>query len=749
MRCRQFWLLVVGGVAAAPWTQALAIGKGATTGGAAHFETAIRPLLLRRCVTCHGAATMRGGLRLDRGDLASRGGDSGKAWIAGDPDHSLIIRAVSGKAAGKTMPPSGPRLAPAEVKALSDWIRSGAPWPASQGSTAASAHWAFRAPVMSKPPAVRQTAWVRTPVDRFVLSRLEQAAIRPSPEADRETLLRRLSLDLTGLPPTLEDRSRFLGDRRPDAYDQLVDRLLASPAFGERWGRHWLDVARYADSDGYEKDSPRPNAYLYRDWVIRAVNEDVPFDRFTELQLAGDLLPNPSLSDRIATGFHRNTLKNREGGVDPEEDRNKIAVDRTNTTGTVWLGLSVGCAECHTHKYDPIPHREYYQLFAFFNDTDDVEIPAAEVAFRSDKDAKASVLAAPAGPREARIHLRGDFLRPGETVQPGGLSVLPALKPSSARATRLDLARWLVSPENPLTARVAVNRVWQILFGRGIVATPNDFGVRGDAPSHPELLDWLAVTHRTPAADGGLGWSLKRLIRLLVTSATYRQTSATRPDLIEIDPKNVLLARQSRFRVEAEIVRDLHLAASGLLNGTVGGPSIRPPLPADIAALGYAGSVKWAESKGAERYRRGLYVFYQRTVPYPLLATFDAPDSNTSCTRRERSNTAIQALTILNDPVFFECAQVLARRVAAGADSDPERVRLLWRVALSRDPTQRESERISQLQRDVADRVVGTSDGGKKMVGPAPTPELPLHELAGWVAAARTVFNLEEFLTRE
>jgi len=799
------WTLGLSALSVCGATAGLAAGVGVPA-GAVDFSRDVRPVLVARCFSCHGPDQKQGGLRLDRRADALRGGDHGAVIVPGKAAASPLIRYVAGSDPKKVMPPTGPRLTAAQVGVLRAWVDQGASWPEAAAQGAAASHWAFRPPIRPRPPAVRDRAWVRNPIDSFVLARLERERLRPAPEAGRATLLRRAHLDLTGLPPTPAELDAFLTDPAPDAYERVVDRLLASPHFGERWGRHWLDLARYADSDGYEKDLPRPYAYLYRDWVIRALNADMPFDRFTIEQMAGDLLPAATVEQKIATGFHRNTLKNREGGVDQEEDRNKIAVDRVNTTGAVWLGLTVGCAECHSHKYDPLSQREYFGLFAFFNSVSDVELPvptAAEqqaydqaraawqaergrleglvAAARAGTDAaalrkaeaalaehgkkqppppatKAQITIETDPPPPTHVHIRGDFLRKGERVEPHTPAVLPPLAGGpGARPTRLDLARWLVSPGHPLTGRVTVNRVWQHLFGRGLVGTPDDWGKRGERPTHPELLDWLAVEFGGRPSDAPpepgspvRPWSLKSLVRLVVTSATYRQSSEPRPDLRQRDPRNLLLARQSRFRPEAEIMRDLVLAVSGLLHREVGGPSIRPPLPADIAALGYANSVKWTETTGPARYKRGMYIFLQRTVPYPLLATFDAPDSNTACTRRERSNTPLQALTLLNDPAFVEGAQALGRRLVAEGGPSPEgRVGLAFRLCLSREPTSTEAERLTAFQREIARLCAADPQAARKLAGPGPDPGSDPAELASWVAVARTVLNLDEFLTRE
>jgi hypothetical protein len=530
-------------------------------------------------------------------------------------------------------------------------------------------------------------------------------------------LLRRLSLDLTGLPPSPERVRAFLEATRRDseaAWAEAVDELLASPHFGEHWARHWLDLARYADSDGYLGDAERPWAWVYRDWVIDAIRDDLPFDRFSMEQLAGDLLPGATVEQRVATGFHRHVLRNTEAGADRELDRTKQVVDRVATTGTVWLGLTLGCAECHDHKHDPVPQRDFYRLYAYFNNVEDVDLPLPG----TDPVRRAPVLRERAeGRRPTRIHVRGDYARPGEEVSPGVPEALHPL-PAGAPPDRLGLARWLFDEANPLTARVAVNQIWQALFGVGLVATPDDFGVHGTPPTHPELLDWLALSFRRS------GWSRKALIRTIVTSATYRQSSAnTRPDL-----SNELLWRQESIRVGAETVRDLHLAVSGLLSPKIGGPGVYPPLPGFVTEVGR--SVKWPESQGADRYRRGLYIFRKRTVLYPMLTVFDAPDTSASCARRERTDSPMQALTLLNDPVFFECAEALARDVSARHGADPEPAAAeLFRRCLQREPDLGERETLLAAHRS--------------FLASGADPELAL------VALARVVMNLDEFVTRD
>jgi uncharacterized protein DUF1553/uncharacterized protein DUF1549/cytochrome c len=815
------------------------------------FARDIEPLLARRCFVCHGAAQQMSGLRLDSKDAALKGGASGVDIKPGNSAESRLIRLVAGLEK-KPMPPVGARLTADEVGLLRAWIDQGVEWSARN-----STHWSFQKIRRPAVPAVRNREWPRNPIDNFILARLESEAIAPSPEAGKLTLLRRLSLDLTGLPPTPEEERAFLGDNRPDAYERQVDRLLDSPHFGERWARYWLDLARYADSDGYEKDRARPWAWRYRQWVIGAFNRDLPFDEFTIEQLAGDLLPHRNQDTLIATGFNRNTLTNREGGTDPEQFRDEEVLDRAATLGTVWMGLTVGCAQCHNHKYDPITQKEFYQLTAFFNSQEEVNIPAPlpgelgpYLAARPEYDRKrkalldeykipeafadyqsklreaathpghhedwdfaygefthtvdnarkvlfldpakrseiqqnaildvffgscgnlypkehcdelkvrdvrqklndlaaktpavsyAPVLLENDTPPKTYIHVKGDWRQHGEEVQPGTLSILPPL-PAGEKPTRLALAKWLVSPDHPLTSRVAVNRLWQEVFGRGIVYTSEDFGTTGDRPTHPELLDWLAAEYMQR------GWSTKQMIRLMVTSATYRQSSNARPDIAAKDPLNTLLARQSRLRLPAELIRDEALFAGGLLDMRIGGPSVRPPQPKGVAELSYAGSVKWNESTGPDRYRRGLYILFQRTVPYPQLMNFDEPNSNLSCTRRERTNTPLQALNLLNDPVFLEAAQGLAFRIMRES-SGPFRDRLnfAYQVAIGRPPTTREAERMGKFFDDTT-RDLTSNPQTVTALFPNQLEGIPQSEAAAWVELSRVLLNLDEFITRD
>ncbi len=729
------------------------------------FLRDVQPLLAKHCYDCHGSNTQEAGLRLDLRDKALEGGDSGPSIVPSKPEESLLVDRITAEDEDSRMPPSwaeSPALDPQTIDLVRRWIVQGAIWPAPETGQqrAASAHWAYQPLRSSEPPAVEGAAWVRNPIDNFVLARLEAAGIEPSAEADRYTLIKRLHYDLVGLPPEPEEADQFAQDTSPDAYEELVDQLLASPHFGERWGRHWLDKARYADSDGYEKDNPRPDAWHWRDWVIDAVNRDMPFDKFTIQQLAGDLLPDAGPTERLATAFHRQTLTNTEGGVDQEEFRVAAVKDRVETTGAVWLGLTVGCAQCHSHKYDQITQREYYQFFAFFNNGDEVthEVPTSDEAMarygeQNKKEPKQPVLEARVIAERTKdrrrnflLH-RGDFLQPTVEVQPATLEVLPPLEPRSKTGSpdRLDLARWLVDPANPLPHRVAVNHIWAYLFGQGIVATANDFGVRGEPPTHPDLLEWLARRFIES------GFSRKAMIRLIVGSSTYRQSSRHRPELAETDPLNKMLYRQNRFRVEAEIVRDLALAASGLLSRKIGGPSVFPPMPADVAALSYASNFKWDTSKGEDRYRRGMYTFFKRTAPHPNLITFDCPDANTAALSRRTSNTPLQALTTLNNEVFVEAAQGLARLCSTDGDAatDEGRLTRVFRQCVARPPTGAERQPLLELLGKTRRWYAAHPEEAKKLTETHRAEEVPAEENAAWIATARIVLNLDEFITRE
>ncbi|NUM99536.1 MAG: DUF1549 domain-containing protein [Bryobacteraceae bacterium] len=806
------------------------------------FESAVKPVLRANCWACHSARNRISGLALDSRDAVLAGGNRGPAVRPGQSAASLLMAAVRHEGAVK-MPPTT-RLKEEQVEVLRAWIDAGVPWSSTPAKIRAAGHWAFQPVRRPAVPEVRNSAWTRNAIDRFIAARLEKEGLPPSPEADKYTLLRRVSLDLTGLPPSPAEVDAFLADRSPDAYERVVDQLLASPHFGERWGRHWLDLARYADSDGYNIDSPRP-MWKYRDWVINALNRDMPFDQFVIEQIAGDLLPHPTADQLIATGFHRNTLLNLEGGIDFEQYRVEAVADRTDTTGVVFLGLTVGCARCHDHKYDPVSQRDFYRLYAFFNNIDEMtngrdrsraqepvlEFPTCDQSIQREtirtqiallegelasyqaaldskfanwekevrahppekmppellsavkrditgrteierdelmrffheqdlgwKERRASIAALRRrepkvdaalilrelpSPRESYIHLGGDFLRKGEAVEPGTPQVLPQL-PSAGRATRLDLARWLVSKQNPLTSRVMVNRVWQRYFGRGLVATENDFGTQGAKPAYPDLLDRLASEFMDS------GWKLKALHRAIVTSATYRQASANRPELAQRDPENSLVARQNRLRLEAEIIRDAALAASGLLSRKIGGPSAYPPLPEGAMGVTQVNR-EWPVSKGEDRYRRGMYTFFWRSAPHPALMAFDAPDATAACTRRNRSNTPLQSLTTLNNEAFFEAARHLGRRIVKESTAeDTARVEHAFRLALARPPSPGERDRlIAFVQTEQRYFEANETEAADLAADPGMGRPRDLAPIAAWISASRALLNLDEFLTRE
>jgi len=694
------------------------------------FNRDVRPILAAKCYACHGpdGDKRKADLRLDVRAEAVK-----EAIKPGKPEASAFWQRITSHDTDEVMPPpSSPKqLTNAERDMFRRWIAEGAEY---------QEHWSFVPIRRTAPPAGTSL----NPIDRFIQAELAKHDLQPSPEASPAALIRRLSLDLTGLPPTPAEVTAFVSEWdstssfviRNASFLSLVERLLASPHFGERWGRHWLDMARYADSNGFLGDAVRPNAWRYRDWVIEAINRDLPFDEFTIEQIAGDLLPNPARDQIAATGFHRNAALNTEAGLDKEEARFQNLADRVNTTGRVWMCLTVGCAQCHTHKYDPITIRDYYGFYAFFNNTADRDEPTSKAPALAEvtKDR-----------RQTYVHMAGDYTRRGPDVVPASLSALPPMKsPAQTEATRLDLARWLVSPKHPLTSRVAANQVWSTLFGTGLVRTLDDFGATGDPPSHPELLNWLASEFMRS------GWSRKQLIRSIVMSAAYRQSSAHRDDLNEIDPLNRLLARQSRLRLDAEILRDSALTVSGLLTRTLGGPSIMPPLPGDIFDVGR--SVKWEVSQGHERYRRGLYILTMRSILYPMLTTFDAPDATDACVRRDRSNTPLQALTMMNDPVFVEAAQALALRVIRRAPPDTtKRLQHLFNLTLSRQPRADELQRLRTFYNEQKVRIRSGGQDALKTLGiiESSVPVTKTVEAAALVAMARVLMNLDEFINRE
>ena len=799
------------------------------------FNRDIRPILTGKCFACHGPddKTRKANLRLDVRDGALKPARSSLPAITPrDPSKSELLTRVTSDSDTTRMPPAkvGKPLSEKEVELLKRWIEQGAPY---------AQHWAFVKPQRPAVPVVGDKTWPINPIDNFIMARLEKEGLRPTAALERYALARRVAIDLTGLPPTIEEADRFVKDTRPDAYERYVDLLLAKPAYGERFAQVWLDLARYADSQGYANDPDR-TIWRWRDWLIQAQNDNMPYDRFTIEQLAGDLLPNPTQSQLIATGFHRNTLTNTEGGTDAEEFRSAAIVDRVNTTFQVWMGVTMNCAQCHNHKYDPILQKEYFQLYAIFNNCEDanggndaptitvavvgkekefetVTAQLAEARKKLDEETRAvdarqaewektvertklpkelaDLLAQPADkrdkkllpklqayhrseseswqkldaevkeltaksaqlgtttpilrelkkPRVTHIQIRGNFLAKGDLVTPG----LPEAFSASIEKgpiDRLTLARWLVSADNPLTARVAVNRLWEEIFGVGLVLTSEDFGIQGEPPSHPELLDWLATEYIR------LGWDTKKMLKLMVLSAAYRQSSQVSPELAKSDPLNRLLARGPRVRLSAEAIRDQALFAAGLLSPKMYGPPVQPPRPNFGLSAAFGSSTDWQPSTGEDRYRRALYTRWRRNASYPSQTTFDAPERTICNVRRLRTNTPLQALVTLNDPVYVEAAQAMARRIVKeGGDTTAAKVTFAFRTVLTRPPSEKETQRLvdlfdkarAQYEKDPAKAHAMAT----KPLGAAPK-DMNVTDLAAWTVVANVLLNLDETLAK-
>ena len=764
------------------------------------FNRDIRPILSNHCFNCHGpdAGTREADLRLDtRAGLLGDGKEAAGVIVPGQIEESPLWQRISSSDPFEQMPPPeyGKPLTAQQKDLIRQWIEQGAAW---QG------HWAFVPPTRPAVPQVQHDQWPANAVDSFLLARMEAAGVSPSPPADRATLLRRLSLDLTGLAPTPAETAAFLSDTRPGAWERQVERLLASPHFGERLAVYWLDLVRYGDSGGYHSDNT-VHISPYRDYVIHAFNDNLPFDRFTREQLAGDLLPSPTTEQIVAAGYNRLNKTTEEGGAQGAEYLAKYAADRVRTTAGAWLGATLGCAECHDHKYDPYTMRDFYSFAAFFADVKEqgkyagngrrepetmvpsrfqeshlarlaqeqtqlearlAQGPAAgeqaaieqRLAALADErkaieaDFTRTMITVAVQPREMRILPRGNWMdRTGEVVQP---AVPQFLEPTSLhqtasqrRLTRLDLANWIASPDNPLTARVFVNRLWKLFYGAGLSRDLDDVGAQGQWPTHPALLDYLAVEFVER------GWDIKHLVRLMVAAQAYRQTSLPSDELLEADPANELFARQNRWRLEAEFIRDHALATSGLLVRHLGGKSVYPYQPAGYWDHLNFPTRKWTADTGANQYRRGLYTHWQRTFLHPMLLAFDAPSREECTAQRAVSNTPKAALTLLNDPSFVEAARMLAARsLREGPADDTARIDWLWQQVLARPPVEEEAAVLAELLAANRSHYQSSPEQAKKLlsVGQAAAPSgLKAAEVAAWTAVCRTLLNLHETITRE
>ena len=722
----------------------------------------IRPILSDRCFKCHGpdARQRKADLRLDTEEgafAALKASPSRHALIPGDPEHSEVYLRLISQDTSEVMPPPGSNLSltEREIALIEKWIRQGAKY---------EKHWAFIPPKAVTPPDAGD-GWARNEIDRFIAGKLEEEGLEPNPEAEKAHLLRRLSFDLTGLPPTIEQQAAFERDGSEQAYEKQVDRLLASRHYGEKMAIHWLDVARYADTHGYQDDGLR-TMWPWRDWVIHAFNQNYPYDRFLTWQLAGDLMPDASMESRLATGFNRNHKITQEGGVIDEEYRIEYVTDRTNTFGKAFLALTFECAKCHDHKYDPIAQKDYFSTFAFFNqvpekglqgdiysgtaaDPPRMTITRADVKsilnFINMKDSlpvKVMVMKDTVR-RPTHVLTRGEYNKPADPVGMGLPKSILEFDTSKYPANRLGMAQWLLHPDHPLTSRVFVNRIWQEIFGRGIVKTSGDFGMQGELPTHPRLLDWLAHDFRSN------GWNVKRLVKQIVMSATYRQSAHVTRDKITRDPENIYLSRSPRMRLPAESVRDHVLASAGLLNPEVGGPSVKPYQPKGIweAATSGRGLTKYIQDHGKDLYRRTMYTFIKRTVPPPSMLIFDGSNRDQCEVKRLQTNTPLQALVMLNDPQVLEASRVLAEKITSGKGTPQDRIDRAFRQIVSRSAKPDEM-RVLKDYYDASLKGYG-SGNGLLQAGEYPrTPQLPQQEVLALMNVIMTIYNLDEAIVK-
>ncbi len=740
-----------------------------------NFAHDIRPILVNKCFHCHGRDEKKreGELRLDVEKTAKK-----SAIVPGNLSKSEFHLRIHADDADEVMPPPDSKLTLSknEKELLDRWIQQGAPY---------SGHWAFEAPVRPDVPVVKknQQPFVQNEVDHFILNKLQAAGLEPSPPASRETLIRRVTLDLTGLPPTPDEVDTFVADKDPQAYSKVIDRLLASPRYAEHMATYWLEAARYADTDGYQNDRYR-YMHVWRDWVIMAFRENMPHDQFIIEQLAGDLLPKATLKQQIATGFCRNHRINSEAGSLPAEWHVENVVDRVDTFGTVFLGLTLSCVRCHEHKYDPISHREYYELFAFFNNVPEsgvgpnngnsppfIKVPASWPNLTAEEDhlippgplefqkggygggvvrpkpgdpTTVMVMAELEKPRATYLLQRGQYDLPdkSEKLQP---SVPTSLNSFGAKPTnRLGLAQWLVDPRHPLTTRVAVNRYWQQFFGVGLVKTTENFGVQGEPPSHPELLDWLALEFIR------LKWDVRALQKTILLSASYRQSSRVTSKMLHHDPENRLLARGPRFRPSAFVLRDQALAVSGLLLEKQGGPPAKPYMPAKIWKA--ISNNAYKQDHGEGLYRRSLYTYWRRTIPPPTMVSFNAANREFCQVRNERSNTPLQALTLMNNVVFMESSRFLAERMLRHSDQLDEQLTFGFRLATSRKPDVEDLELLQKAYQVFQKRFNQDTKSAEALLKTGEKPRdatIPAGQHAAMTMTASIILNLDETITKE
>ncbi len=728
----------------------------------------IRPILSDKCYACHGpdANKRKADLRLDIADnvyKALKENPKAHALVPGKPEQSEVFLRISTHDTSMLMPPPSynlTKLNEREISLIKKWIKQGA---------AFEKHWAFVPPKSPALPEVKNKQWAKNEIDYFILSKQEKKGITPNPEADKERLLKRVSLDLNGLPPTIEMMDNFLADNSSNAYGKVVDQLLKNPAYGEKMALHWLDVARYADSHGYQDDGYRTQ-WPWRDWVIHAFNENMPYKDFATWQLAGDLLPGSTKEQLLATGFNRNHKITEEGGVVDEEYRVSYVTDRNDLFGKAFMGVTLECAHCHDHKYDPFSQKEYYQMFAFFNNVREVGIesviggpetyakkPLMEI---SNEDVKniltfinkpdtnrliVSVMGDRDTARQTYVLVRGGYDNHGAEVEPG---TPEAILPFSNQypKNRLGLAEWLFDKKNPLTARVFVNQMWQEFFGKGIVKTAGDFGKQGELPTNPELLDWLAVDFMNH------GWDIKRLVKQLVMSATYRQSAVVTPEKLQSDPDNILLARSPRYRIDAEFIKDVVLSSSGLLDKTIGGPSVKPYQPPGLwegATSGRGLLSIYKQDHGADLYRRGIYTFIKRTVPPPVMGIFDASNRDQCEVRRLKTNTPLQALVMMNDPTVLEASRVFAAKLLEENSQPEDKIRKAFRQIVSRKPKEGELAVLSNYYKKELKIMDDKKAARLLSAGEFPRDEkVNKNTQAALMQVIVTIYNLEETITK-